>query len=65
MTIEMPLTVLVVRVLVMTWLLVLTSALLAYGSWGWALLPAAGAGGHLWYLVRGQGLRACGCHARR
>lgn len=61
----MPLTVLVVRVLVMTWLLVLASALLAYGFWGWALLSAAGAGAHLWCLVRGPGLRAAGCHPRR
>jgi hypothetical protein len=35
--------VIIIRVLVTTWLLVLTGILLANGYWGWALLTLAGA----------------------
>jgi CDP-diglyceride synthetase len=35
--------VILIRVLVTVWLLALTGILLAYGRWGWALLPLAGA----------------------
>ncbi len=35
--------VILTRVLVTAWLLALTGILLAYGYWGWALLPLAGA----------------------
>lgn len=58
----MNLTVLVVRVLVMTWLLFLTGALLVSGYWWLAPLSGAGVAGHMWYLVRGQ-QRCRGRHA--
>ena len=38
-----PRSVILIRVLVTAWLLALTGILLAYGSWGWALLTLAGA----------------------
>ena len=38
-----PRSVILIRVLVAAWLLGLTGILLAYGYWGWALLPLAGA----------------------
>ena len=38
-----PRSVILIRVLVTAWLLALTGILLAYGYWGWALLPIAGA----------------------
>jgi hypothetical protein len=34
--------VILIRVLVTAWLVALTGILLAYGSWGWALLTLAG-----------------------
>jgi hypothetical protein len=36
-----PRSVILIRVLVTAWLLALTGILLAYGSWGWALLTLA------------------------
>ena len=38
-----PRSVIVVRVLVTAWLFALTGILVAYGHWGWALLPLSGA----------------------
>jgi hypothetical protein len=35
--------VILIRVLVTAWLLIAIGILLAYGEWGWALLPLAGA----------------------
>jgi hypothetical protein len=44
--------VILTRVLVTAWLLVLTGILLAYGYWGWALLPLAGAVAHSVWAYR-------------